>query len=231
MPLPPHTPATTELPGGHALAARHTFRACPPPQCVCRHTYSHHMRCHTNALPGEGPDVQLVTEAVRLAKQLRPNEKLEGPIQYDAAIDPTVAAVKVKTPSQVAGKANVFIFPDLNTGNNTYKAVQQATGAVAMGPVMQGLTKPVNDLSRGCTVPDIVNTVCLTSVQAMYRKGQNTVDLETIQPMDSMDVVDDLPGFDASQLPGILQVSQTPAEVAAPAHRTGQTSASGSADI
>uniref|UniRef100_A0A7R9VBV4 Phosphate acetyltransferase n=3 Tax=Chlamydomonas euryale TaxID=1486919 RepID=A0A7R9VBV4_9CHLO len=180
---------------------------------------------------GEGPDVQLVTEAVRLAKQLRPNEKLEGPIQYDAAIDPTVAAVKVKTPSQVAGKANVFIFPDLNTGNNTYKAVQQATGAVAMGPVMQGLTKPVNDLSRGCTVPDIVNTVCLTSVQAMYRKGQNTVDLETIQPMDSMDVVDDLPGFDASQLPGILQVSQTPAEVAAPAHRTGQTSASGSADI
>ena len=91
-------------------------------------------------------------------------------LQYDAAIDPTVAAVKIKKANEVAGKANVFIFPDLNTGNNTYKAVQQATGAIAMGPVMQGLNKPVNDLSRGCTVPDIINTVIATSVQAMFAK-------------------------------------------------------------
>ncbi|KIY92218.1 phosphate acetyltransferase [Monoraphidium neglectum] len=101
---------------------------------------------------------------------MRPDLKVEGPIQYDAAIDPKVAAVKIKTHSEVAGRANVFVFPDLNTGNNTYKAVQQATGAIAMGPVMQGLSKPVNDLSRGCTVADIINTVCVTSVQAMQAK-------------------------------------------------------------
>lgn len=79
------------------------------------------------------------------------------------------AHAQVKTASEVAGRATVFIFPDLNTGNNTYKAVQQASGAIAMGPVMQGLSKPVNDLSRGCTVADIVNTICVTSVQAMNR--------------------------------------------------------------
>lgn len=121
---------------------------------------------------GAGPDVQKVVDAVAAVKSRRPDLKVEGPIQYDAAIDPAVAAVKIKTASDVAGKATVFIFPDLNTGNNTYKAVQQATGAVAMGPVMQGLKKPVNDLSRGCTVPDIVNTICVTSVQALQAKAE-----------------------------------------------------------
>ncbi|EFJ49262.1 phosphate acetyltransferase [Volvox carteri f. nagariensis] len=119
---------------------------------------------------GSGPDVEKVTEAVALVKSRRPDILVEGPIQYDAAIDPAVAAVKVKGGSEVAGKATVFVFPDLNTGNNTYKAVQQSTGAIAMGPVMQGLLKPVNDLSRGCTVPDILNTVCVTSIQAMQFK-------------------------------------------------------------
>lgn len=116
---------------------------------------------------GAGPDVQKVTDAVKLVKESRPDLMVEGPLQYDAAIDPTVASVKIKTASEVAGRATVFVFPDLNTGNNTYKAVQQATGAIAMGPVMQGLRKPVNDLSRGCTVQDIVNTICVTGVQAM----------------------------------------------------------------
>ncbi|KAG2499811.1 hypothetical protein HYH03_002105 [Edaphochlamys debaryana] len=115
---------------------------------------------------GAGPDVQKVAEAVAIVKKRRPDIKVEGPIQYDAAIDPKVAAVKVQGESEVAGKATIFIFPDLNTGNNTYKAVQQSTGAIAMGPVMQGLLKPVNDLSRGCTVPDIINTICVTSIQA-----------------------------------------------------------------
>ncbi|KAF6251911.1 phosphate acetyltransferase [Scenedesmus sp. NREL 46B-D3] len=116
---------------------------------------------------GAGPDVQKVADAVKLVKALHPQLMVEGPLQYDAAIDPTVASVKIKAASEVAGRATVFVFPDLNTGNNTYKAVQQATGAIAMGPVMQGLRKPVNDLSRGCTVTDIVNTVCVTCVQAM----------------------------------------------------------------
>ncbi|KAI8473674.1 MAG: phosphate acetyltransferase [Monoraphidium minutum] len=120
---------------------------------------------------GAGPDVQKVTDAVQLVHDMRPDLKVEGPIQYDAAIDPAVAAVKIKTKSEVAGRANVFVFPDLNTGNNTYKAVQQATGAIAMGPVMQGLSKPVNDLSRGCTVADIINTICVTSVQAIGAKA------------------------------------------------------------
>jgi len=91
---------------------------------------------------------------------------VEGPLQFDAAVDPEVALLKVKTPSQVAGRANVCIFPDLNTGNNAYKAVQQASDCIAMGPIMQGLKKPVNDLSRGCTVDDVVNTVVITCIQA-----------------------------------------------------------------
>lgn len=90
---------------------------------------------------------------------------LEGPIQYDAAVDAGVAALKMPG-SAVAGHATVFVFPDLNTGNNTYKAVQRETGAIAIGPILQGLRKPVNDLSRGCTVDDIINTVVITAIQA-----------------------------------------------------------------
>ena len=90
---------------------------------------------------------------------------MEGPIQYDAAVDKNVGKTKMPD-SEVAGQASVFIFPDLNTGNNTYKAVQRETGALAIGPIIQGLNKPVNDLSRGCTVNDIFNTVIITAIQA-----------------------------------------------------------------
>jgi phosphate acetyltransferase len=94
-----------------------------------------------------------------------PRLQVEGPIQYDAAIEPSVAATKLRD-SPVAGRATVLIFPDLNTGNNTYKAVQRSAGAIAIGPVLQGLRKPVNDLSRGALVEDIVNTVAITAIQA-----------------------------------------------------------------
>ncbi|MDR3362942.1 MAG: phosphate acetyltransferase [Desulfovibrio sp.] len=121
---------------------------------------------------GKGADVDVVVEATRIAREKAPTLALEGPLQYDAAIDPTVAKTKMPD-SLVAGCATVFIFPDLNTGNNTYKAVQRAAGALAIGPVLQGLNKPVNDLSRGCTVPDIVNTVAITAVQAGAAKDVN----------------------------------------------------------
>ncbi len=114
---------------------------------------------------GKGEDVDKVKEATRVARQLRPNLKIEGPIQYDAAVDEGVARSKMPG-SEVAGHATVFVFPDLNAGNNTYKAVQRSANAVAIGPVMQGLKKPVNDLSRGATVTDIVNTVAITAIQA-----------------------------------------------------------------
>ncbi|MFG2164091.1 phosphate acetyltransferase [Micromonospora chersina] len=114
---------------------------------------------------GFGADVEKVAAATKLVRERRPELLVEGPIQYDAAIDPQVAATKLPD-SPVAGRATVFIFPDLNTGNNTYKAVQRSAGAVAVGPVMQGLRRPVNDLSRGATVPDIVNTVAITAIQA-----------------------------------------------------------------
>ena len=104
-------------------------------------------------------------EATRLARTLRPDIRIEGPIQYDAAVDASVARKKLPE-SEVAGHATVFIFPDLNTGNNLYKAVQRSADAVAIGPVLQGLNQPVNDLSRGCTIPDIVNTVAITAIQA-----------------------------------------------------------------
>jgi phosphate acetyltransferase len=116
---------------------------------------------------GGGAEVDKVREATKIAHEMAPELMLEGPLQYDAAIDPEVAALKMPG-SQVAGKATVFIFPDLNTGNNTYKAVQRAAQAVAIGPVLQGLNKPVNDLSRGCTVEDIVNTVAITAIQAQH---------------------------------------------------------------
>jgi phosphate acetyltransferase len=114
---------------------------------------------------GVGEEVEKVRRATLLARERRPDLKLEGPIQYDAAVDMDVAAKKMPG-SEVAGQATVFIFPDLNTGNNTYKAVQRETGAIAIGPVLQGLNKPVNDLSRGCTVEDIINTVTITAIQA-----------------------------------------------------------------
>lgn len=118
---------------------------------------------------GKGLDVEKVLEATEIAKKLMAERgldfPLDGPLQYDAAFDPEIGAMK-SPGSSVAGQATVFIFPDLNTGNNTYKAVQRAANAVAMGPVLQGLKKPVNDLSRGCTVLDIVDTVALTAIQA-----------------------------------------------------------------
>ncbi|MFH5806415.1 phosphate acetyltransferase, partial [Alienimonas sp. DA493] len=114
---------------------------------------------------GSGEDVDRVREATAKAQAMRPDLPIDGPIQYDAAVDPQTAASK-RPGSPVAGQATVLIFPDLNTGNNTYKAVQRSAGAVAVGPVLQGLNKPVNDLSRGCTVPDILNTVAITAIQA-----------------------------------------------------------------
>jgi phosphate acetyltransferase len=114
---------------------------------------------------GSGEAVEKVRQATELVRERRPDLAVEGPIQYDAAVDAAIAASKMPG-SSVAGQATVFIFPDLNTGNNTYKAVQQSSGAVAVGPVLQGLRKPVNDLSRGCTVEDIVNTVAITAIQA-----------------------------------------------------------------
>ncbi len=114
---------------------------------------------------GSGKEVDKVREATRIVRRRRPDLKIEGPIQYDAAVDAGVAKTKLPD-SEVAGNATVFIFPDLNTGNNLYKAVQRSANAVAIGPVLQGLNKPVNDLSRGCTIPDIVNTVAITAIQA-----------------------------------------------------------------
>ena len=114
---------------------------------------------------GSGADVQKVREATKILQEKNPTLLSEGPIQYDAAIDKAVAKKKLPY-SQVAGEATVFIFPDLNTGNNTYKAVQRSSGAIAIGPVLQGLNKPINDLSRGCLVEDIVNTIAITAIQA-----------------------------------------------------------------
>ncbi|SFZ98229.1 Phosphate acetyltransferase [hydrothermal vent metagenome] len=118
---------------------------------------------------GSGPDVEKVRRATELAKELRPEYLIEGPIQYDAAIDKRVAQSKLPD-SKVAGAATVFIFPDLNTGNNTYKAVQRSTDALAIGPILQGLRLPINDLSRGCLIEDIVNTVAITAIQAQSKE-------------------------------------------------------------
>lgn len=123
------------------------------------------MLSYSSGTSGKGEDVDTVRRATEIVKEKRPDLKVEGPIQYDAAVDPSVGKKKLPN-SEVAGQANVLIFPDLNTGNNTYKAVQRETGALAIGPMLQGLNKPVNDLSRGCTVDDIFNTVILTAIQA-----------------------------------------------------------------
>ncbi len=123
------------------------------------------MLSYSTGASGSGGAVEEVRRATELVREMRPDLAVEGPIQYDAAVDVSIAASKMPG-SEVAGQATVFIFPDLNTGNNTYKAVQQSAGAVAVGPVLQGLRKPVNDLSRGCTVEDIVNTVAITAIQA-----------------------------------------------------------------
>ncbi|GGV42916.1 phosphate acetyltransferase [Streptomyces longisporoflavus] len=123
------------------------------------------MLSYSTGTSGSGADVDKVREATELVRRSRGDLKIEGPIQYDAAVEPTVAATKLPD-SEVAGQASVLIFPDLNTGNNTYKAVQRSAGAIAVGPVLQGLRKPVNDLSRGALVQDIVNTVVITAIQA-----------------------------------------------------------------
>jgi phosphate acetyltransferase len=123
------------------------------------------MLSYSTGESGSGADVEKVREATALVRQRAPELLVEGPIQYDAAADAAVAATKMPD-SQVAGRATVFIFPDLNTGNNTYKAVQRSAGAVAIGPVLQGLNKPINDLSRGALVQDIVNTIAITAIQA-----------------------------------------------------------------
>lgn len=123
------------------------------------------MLSYSSGTSGQGEDVDKVRQATQIVKEKRPDLKIEGPIQYDAAVDPEVGQQKIPG-SQVAGQASVLIFPDLNTGNNTYKAVQRETGALAIGPMLQGLNKPVNDLSRGCTVADIFNTVVITAIQA-----------------------------------------------------------------
>ncbi|MFF8431987.1 phosphate acetyltransferase [Streptomyces sp. NPDC016566] len=123
------------------------------------------MLSYSTGTSGSGADVDKVREATELARSRRPDLKIEGPIQYDAAVEPSIAATKLPE-SDVAGQASVLIFPDLNTGNNTYKAVQRSAGAIAVGPVLQGLRKPVNDLSRGALVQDIVSTVAITAIQA-----------------------------------------------------------------
>ncbi len=123
------------------------------------------MLSYSSGSSGKGEDVDKVRKATEIVKNTHPNLQIEGPIQYDAAVDPLVGKSKLPD-SEVAGEASVLIFPDLNTGNNTYKAVQRETGALAIGPMLQGLNKPVNDLSRGCTVEDVFNTVIVTAIQA-----------------------------------------------------------------
>jgi phosphate acetyltransferase len=141
-----------------ALASAETARAFEIEPYVAMLSYS-------TGDSGKGDDVDKVREATRLVKERNPSLPVEGPIQYDAAVDPLVAKTKLPG-SKVAGVASVFIFPDLNSGNVAYKAVQRSAHAIAVGPIMQGLRKPVNDLSRGCTVADIVNTVAITAIQA-----------------------------------------------------------------
>lgn len=150
-------PTPQEL-AGIAVSSAETARAFGVDPRVAMLSYS-------TGTSGKGPDVDAVVEATQIARDMAPELALEGPIQYDAAVDAHVAQTKLPN-SPVAGKANVFVFPTLNAGNIGYKAVQRSAGAVAVGPVLQGLNKPVNDLSRGALVEDIVNTVAITAIQA-----------------------------------------------------------------
>lgn len=150
-------PTPQEL-AGIAVSSAETARAFGVEPRVAMLSYS-------TGTSGKGPDVDAVVEATQIAREMAPELALEGPIQYDAAVDSYVAKTKLPD-SPVAGKANVFVFPSLNAGNIGYKAVQRSAGAVAVGPVLQGLNKPVNDLSRGALVEDIVNTVAITAIQA-----------------------------------------------------------------
>lgn len=150
-------PTPQEL-AGIAVSSAETARAFGVDPRVAMLSYS-------TGTSGKGPDVDAVVEATQIARDMAPELALEGPIQYDAAVDTHVAQTKLPN-SPVAGKANVFVFPTLNAGNIGYKAVQRSAGAVAVGPVLQGLNKPVNDLSRGALVEDIVNTVAITAIQA-----------------------------------------------------------------
>ena len=127
------------------------------------------MLSYSSGSSGKGEEVEKVRKATEIVKEKWPDLLIEGPIQYDAAVDKGVGLKKMPD-SKVAGQATVLIFPDLNTGNNTYKAVQRETKALAVGPLLQGLNKPVNDLSRGCLVADIVNTVAMTAVQSEMGK-------------------------------------------------------------
>jgi len=139
------------------------------------------MLSYSTGESGKGPDVTAVKDATEIVRERRPDIPVDGPLQYDAAIEPAVAEKKMPG-SDVAGRATVFIFPDLETGNISYKAVQRSSGAVAIGPVLQGLRKPVNDLSRGCLVPDIVNTVVITAIQAQEVSGRSTSRLQAVVP-------------------------------------------------
>ncbi|WP_341944824.1 phosphate acetyltransferase [Microbacterium sp. LWH11-1.2] len=133
------------------------------------------MLSYSTGESGSGADVDKVRAATALVRERAPELLVEGPIQYDAAADAAVAKAKLPD-SAVAGRATVFVFPDLNTGNNTYKAVQRSAGAVAIGPVLQGLNKPINDLSRGALVDDIVNTVAITAIQAQSARDRSAED-------------------------------------------------------
>jgi phosphate acetyltransferase len=126
------------------------------------------MLSYSTGTSGAGQDVEKVKLATELARSRRPDLAIDGPLQYDAAIMPDVARQKAPR-SSVAGRATVFVFPDLNTGNVTYKAVQRSANVVSMGPMLQGLAKPANDLSRGCLVEDVVFTIVLTAIQAQQR--------------------------------------------------------------
>jgi phosphate acetyltransferase len=146
------------------------------------------MISYSSGQSGVGDDVEKVRHATEIVKRERPDLDIEGPIQYDAAVNPLTAKSKLPG-SKVAGNANVFIFPDLNTGNSIYKAVQQETGAMAIGPILQNLNKPVNDLSRGATVDDIFNTILVTLIQCgqkiheitqtVHSRSNSTINVKT----------------------------------------------------